>query len=100
MTLWRIYKRNPTRWNKDRHKDAAAHIEATQAWAREQWVENKKRKLRGGHIDSKRKRLSTTTNDAIGRKDAQLSYFSLLKALEVIVSEGESQLPPLPPSPQ
>lgn len=47
-----------------------------------------------------RKRLSTTTNDAIGRKDAQLSYFSLVKALEVIASEGESQLPPPSSSPQ
>ena len=51
--LWRIYKRNPTRRNKDRHKEAAAQMEATQTWAREQWVESKKRKLRGGHIGSK-----------------------------------------------
>ncbi|MPC81366.1 hypothetical protein E2C01_075978 [Portunus trituberculatus] len=51
--LWRIYKRNTTQRNKDHHKDAAAHMEATQAWAMEQWVESRKRKLRGGHIGSK-----------------------------------------------
>ena len=50
---WRTYKRNPTRRNKDRYRAAATHMEATQVWAREQWVESKRRKLRGGHVGSK-----------------------------------------------
>ena len=50
---WRTYKRHPTRQNKERHRAAAAQMEATQAWAREQWLESTKRKLRGGHVGSK-----------------------------------------------
>ena len=34
--LWSTYKRNHTRWNKPRHRETAAHMEATQVWAREQ----------------------------------------------------------------
>ncbi|KAK8403261.1 hypothetical protein O3P69_000409 [Scylla paramamosain] len=33
---WCICKHNPTRQNKDRHKDAAFHMEATRTWTREQ----------------------------------------------------------------
>ena len=50
---WRNYKRHPTRRNKQLHREAAAHMEAMQDWARLQWIEDKKRKLRGGNIGSK-----------------------------------------------
>ena len=51
---WRLYKRRPTQRNRDRHREAAAHMEATQDWARQQWADDKRRKLRGGHVGSKK----------------------------------------------
>ena len=50
---WRTYKRHPSWRNRQRHREAADYMENIQAWAREQWVEDKKRKLRGGNIGSK-----------------------------------------------
>ena len=50
---WRVYMKNHTLHNKERHKAAAAHMKATQAWAMEKWVEGQKRKLKGGNVGSK-----------------------------------------------
>lgn len=36
------YKRHCTWRNKERHREAATHMEATQIWAREQWVESRR----------------------------------------------------------
>lgn len=51
---WLRYKRHPTQQNKERHRQSAAHMHAMQAWAKHQWVENTKQKLRGRHVGTKR----------------------------------------------
>ncbi|MPC66707.1 hypothetical protein E2C01_060859 [Portunus trituberculatus] len=50
---WRTYKRHPSWRNWQRHREEAAYMEDVQAWARVQWVEDMKRKLKGGNIGSK-----------------------------------------------
>ncbi|KAK4318557.1 hypothetical protein Pmani_010466 [Petrolisthes manimaculis] len=50
---WRRYKRHPTRHNRTLLRAATARLVTTQAWAREQWEECLRRKLRGGNVGSK-----------------------------------------------
>ncbi|KAK4287373.1 hypothetical protein Pmani_039554 [Petrolisthes manimaculis] len=50
---WRRYKRHPTRHNRNLLRAATARLVTTQAWAREQWEECLRRKLRGGNVGSK-----------------------------------------------
>ena len=45
--------KHPKCWNKERHRFAVSEMETTQTWAREQWVEDKKRRSRGGQVGSK-----------------------------------------------
>ena len=51
---WRAFKRHPTAWNRQRHREATDHMRATQEWASQQWVTDLRRKLRGGQVGSKR----------------------------------------------
>ncbi|XP_045117635.1 uncharacterized protein LOC123508165 [Portunus trituberculatus] len=50
---WRALKRHPTARNRLRHRAATRHMNATQAWAIEQWRANLKNKLRGGQVGCK-----------------------------------------------
>ncbi|KAK4317990.1 hypothetical protein Pmani_010946 [Petrolisthes manimaculis] len=50
---WRRYKRHPTRHNRTLLRAATARLVTTQAWAREQWEECLRKKLRGGNVGSK-----------------------------------------------
>ena len=54
---WCKYKHRSKCQNRECHKQAVAHMEATQASARDQWVESKKREMRGGNVGSKQARL-------------------------------------------
>ncbi|XP_045109715.1 uncharacterized protein LOC123503780 [Portunus trituberculatus] len=51
---WLTFKRHPTAWNRQQHREATDHMRATQEWASDQWVTDLKRKLRGGQVGSKR----------------------------------------------
>ena len=51
---WRVYKRNPTSQNRQRHREAAQRMRDTQEWASEQWRATLKNKLRGGQVGTKR----------------------------------------------
>ncbi|XP_045115988.1 uncharacterized protein LOC123507079 [Portunus trituberculatus] len=50
---WRALKKHPTARNRLRHRAATGHMNATQAWAIEQWRANLKNKLRGGQVGCK-----------------------------------------------
>ncbi|XP_063881678.1 uncharacterized protein LOC135111930 [Scylla paramamosain] len=50
---WLAFKRHPTAWNRQRHREATNHMRATQGWASNQWVTDLKRKLRGSRVGSK-----------------------------------------------
>ena len=51
---WRALKRHPNARTRQRHREAAARMIATQEWAREEWKANLRSKLRGGQIGNKR----------------------------------------------
>jgi len=50
---WINFKRNPTDYNKALHRQAAAHMVATQKWAIRQWEKDTKNKLKTGQVGSK-----------------------------------------------
>lgn len=50
---WCSYKRRPTWRNRQRHREAATTMEDTENWARHHWIEDKKKRLKGGNIGSK-----------------------------------------------
>ncbi|XP_045133977.1 uncharacterized protein LOC123517690 [Portunus trituberculatus] len=94
---WLTFKRHPTAWNRQRHREATDHMRATQEWASDQWVTDLKRKLRaasaygpaGGQVSGKWLVLCQYTRK---RKNSGKNYrpVSLLpvlsKVLESIVA--------------
>ncbi|MPC43920.1 hypothetical protein E2C01_037577 [Portunus trituberculatus] len=50
---WLAFKRHPTAWNGQQHREAPDHMRATQDWASNQWVTDLKRKLQGCQMESK-----------------------------------------------
>lgn len=66
---WRKLKQRPTQYNRDRHKRACKEMIQTSTWAKNQWQEELKQKLRQGNIGTRQWWNITKLQQGIARED-------------------------------